>query len=295
MSSSSHPIDERVAELLWSLWSELGVPGVVPARHQDQYIDQEALILCTAVASDLDPRLRDESIDWVIRHNTYLSKARLKNLRLAWHVVEDPSFARYAATVNHHAHLGWPTRGRPLPFRPRGRSVIADPARPSLIALRSRAAFGVGARAELLRAFVGDPGAATAAALSAETNYGKRNVLNALEGLRFAGLVEVRRVGNADHFRLVERRAVVALIGPAPAAFPRWNRILPIVLQIRQVIRASAARAGLEPAIAAHRFVEAQANAIRAAGLSVPALPRGQAAWATFTDWADHAIRDLGR
>jgi len=90
-------------------------------------------------------------------------------------------YARYAATVNAHAHLGWPTQSRPLPFRPRGRSVIEDPARPSLIALRSRAAFGVGARAELLRAFVGDPGAATAAALSAQTNYGKRNVLNALE------------------------------------------------------------------------------------------------------------------
>lgn len=294
MSISSRAFDETVADLLWSLWAEFGIAGVVARRHANEYIDPEALILFTAVEGDLDPRLRDESIDWVVQYGTHLSKTRLKNLRAAWKVSTDPGFARYAATVNTHATLGWPTGGRPLPFRPRSRGGLRDLSGPSLIALRLRALFGVGARAELMRAFLGDPAFATAAALSANTNYGKRNVQNALEVLRFAGLVEVRRVGNADQFRLANERALLGLVGPAPRAFPRWNLLLPRVLHLRRLIRSGAGRSDLENAITAHRFVEAEADALRGAGLLVAPLPGGQAAWPAFTAWADRAIRSLG-
>jgi len=294
MSSSRPAFDETVTDLLWSLWEEFGISGVVPRRHADQYIDPEALILFTAVEGDLDPRLRDESIDWVIRHGTHLSKTRLKNLRAAWHLEDDPGFARYAATVNKHATLGWPTGSRPLPFRPRSRSGLNDLSQPSLIALRLRAVFGVGARAELMRAFLADSAFATAAALSAETNYGKRNVQNALEALRLAGLVQVRRMGNTDRFRLTHERALLAFVGPAPKAFPRWNRLLPTVLRLRRLIRSSADRSDLENSIAAHRFVEAVASVLGEAGLDAPSLPQGHNAWPALTEWADRTIRSLG-
>jgi len=71
---------EYVLDTLWSQWHELGVAGTVPRRHSEDFVDPEPLIVFTAVHSDLDPRLRDESIDWVVRYGNYVSKARLKNV-----------------------------------------------------------------------------------------------------------------------------------------------------------------------------------------------------------------------
>jgi len=53
MPSSNQKFEETVADLLWSLWSEFGISGVVPPWHRDQYLDPEALVLLTAAASDL--------------------------------------------------------------------------------------------------------------------------------------------------------------------------------------------------------------------------------------------------
>ena len=209
---------EHVLDTLWSQWHELGVAATVPRRHSDDFIDPEPLIAFTATHSDLDPRLRDESIDWVLRYGTYVSKARLKNVLADWGLLEDALFREYAATVNARGRAGWPAaRAKPLAFRSRARSLLEDLRRPSLISLRIRAIFGVGARAELIRAFLSRPHLAmTAADLSAETSYRKRNVLNELEPLRFAGLVKSFRAVNADRFSLALVDQLAALAGPLP-------------------------------------------------------------------------------
>ena len=294
MSTSSHAFEEGLADLLWSLWAEFGVSGVVPPWHRDHYVDPEALVLATAALGDLDPRLRDEAIDWVVRYGTQLSKARLKNLRAAWHVGDDEGFVRFAATVNAHAKLGWPAGGEPLPFTPRGHVRLDDLSRPSLLTLRTRAVFGIGARAEIIRVFLGDRHPMTAAALATDTSYGKRNVRNALETLRSAGLVDAVRVANADHFRLLKARAVIELVGPVPTVFPRWHRLLPLILRLRQSIRGAAGRSALEHALAARRFVETEGPALREAG-SIPVLPAGPDAWPVFTEWSARWIRTVGR
>src|SRR2546428_12559997 len=113
---------EHVLELLWSHWHELGVAATVPRRHADDFIDPEPLIAFTATHSDLDARLRDESIDWVLRYGTYISKARLKNVLAVWGLLESALFREYAATVNAHGGAGWPPAGaKPPPSRPRSR------------------------------------------------------------------------------------------------------------------------------------------------------------------------------
>lgn len=295
MSRSSQQFEETVADLLWSLWAEFGVSGVVPPWHRDQYIDPEALVLFTAAASDLDLRLRDEAIDWLIRYGTQLSKARLKNLRAAWHLRDDPNVARFVATVNAHAPLRWPTEGRPLSFEPRGHVVLEDLFRPSLIALRTRAVFGVGARAELIRTLLGQSHFQSAAALAAETGYGKRNVLNALDAMRSARLIEVGHLANAAQYRLLHRSAVLELVGPIPSLFPRWYRILPIVLQLLRLVRDGADRSALENAVAARRFADTGTGTLREAGLVPPSLPTGLEAWPALLDWADQSARSLGQ
>ena len=80
MPRSKSVLHGHLLDLLWSLWEELGVSGVVPRRHGDVFIDPEPLILFTALHGDLDPRLRDESIDWAITYGNYVSKARIKRL-----------------------------------------------------------------------------------------------------------------------------------------------------------------------------------------------------------------------
>jgi len=98
----------------------------------------------------LDPRLRDESIDWVLRCGTYVSNARLKNVVADWGLRENTLFREYAATVNAHGGARWPAaRAKPLPFHSRARALLEDLARPALISLRIRAIFGVVARAGL--------------------------------------------------------------------------------------------------------------------------------------------------
>ena len=61
----------NVVDLCWGAWSELGVSGW-SRTHVTWAIDPEPLIVFTAIA-DLDPRLRDEALDWCIRNSRHVS------------------------------------------------------------------------------------------------------------------------------------------------------------------------------------------------------------------------------
>ncbi len=288
---------EYILETLWSQWHELGVAATVPRRHSDDFIDPEALIAFTATHSDLDARLRDESIDWVLRYGTYVSKARLKNVIAGWGALDSALFREYAATINAHGGAGWPAAGaKPLAFRSRARFLLEDLTRPALISVRIRAVFGVGARAELIRAFLSRPGAAlTAADLSAETNYGKRNVLNELEALRFAGVVKSVRAVNADRFSLAKAAQIKALLGPLPERFTPWSRSLGLLHVLLEVANGAAKRGDLQNAVAAVRLLEEHGDLLGSAEASPPLLPPGVAAWPVFLDWVVGYAKGLAR
>ncbi len=288
---------EHVVDTLWSQWHELGVAATVARRHSDDFIDPEPLIAFTATLGDLDPRLRDESIDWVLRYGTYTSKARLKNVLDDWGLREDPLFRQYAATVNAHGGAGWPAAGaKPLAFRSRARSLLEDLTRPSLISLRIRAIFGVGARAELIRAFLSRPHLAmTAADLSAETNYGKRNVLKELEPLRFAGLVKSFRAVNADRFSLAMSDQIGALVGPLPQRFSRWTHTFAVLHVLLGLARRGAKRSDLQNAVDAVHLLEERKELFASAGIYPPPLPAGVSAWPAFLEWAVGYGRSIAR
>jgi len=288
---------EHVLDTLWSQWHEMGIAATVPRRHSDDLIDPEPLIAFTATHGDLDPRLRDESIEWVLRYEAYLSKARLKNVLARWGLLDDPLFREYAATVNAYGGARWPAgRAKPLAFRPRGRSLLEDLTRPALLSLRIRAIFGVGARAELIRAFISRPRVTmTAADLSEETSYGKRNVLNELEPLRFAGLVKSFRAVNADRFSFGKIEAIAALVGPLPQRATRWTQVFGVLHLIIDLVRRSAKRSDLQNAVEAVRLLEEHRHAFAAAEIYPPSLPPGAAAWPAFLDWAEGQARAIAR
>lgn len=295
--ASFRDLREHVLATLWSLWHELGVAATVPRRHSDDIIDPEPLIAFTATHSDLDARLRDESIDWVLSYGTYVSRARLKNVLADWGLTESALFREYAATVNAHGGAGWPAAGaKPLAFHSRSRSPLEDLARPSLVSLRIRAIFGVGARAELIRAFLSRPRQPmTAADLSAETNYGKRNVLNELEPLRFAGVVKSFRAVNADRFSLAKLSQIEALVGPLPKRFTRWAPTFGVLHVLLEVAGRPAKRSDLQKAVEVVRLLEDHKELFASAETDPPKLPSGVSAWPTFLDWAVGYAKAIAR
>ena len=288
---------EHVLDALWSQWHELGVAATIPRRHSDDLIDPESLIAFTATHSDLDPRLRDESIDWVLRHGTSVSKARLKNVLADWGLLAQPLFREYAATVNAHGGVGWPAgNAQPLPFRSRARSVLEDLSPPALLSLRIRATFGVGARAELMRAFLCHPHRVmTASELAMETNYRKRNVLNELESLRFAGIVASVRTVNADRFSLVKVQQLAALVGPLPKRSTHWTQAFEALHLILDVARRGLNGSDLQNAIDAVRLLEERRTLFAAAEMNSPRLPAGTLAWPAFVDWAVTQAKAIAR
>ena len=76
MQTLSQKIDQYLLDLTWSLWTELGVLGV-KRHHQHCLIAPEELILLTALIAELDPRLRDESLDWCSQYHHLISISRL--------------------------------------------------------------------------------------------------------------------------------------------------------------------------------------------------------------------------
>src|SRR3982751_6715451 len=135
--SSSLRIREHVLDLVWSLWAEMGVSSWT-RRHAHWAVDPEPLILITSAPVAADPRLRDESIDWCIQYGRYVSVTRLKNLLRDEPEVIRHAFATYAAVVNAHSALCWPSQAKAAEYHPTGRSSVSSFASPALIGLRLR-------------------------------------------------------------------------------------------------------------------------------------------------------------
>jgi hypothetical protein len=96
----------------------------------------------------------------------------------------------------------------------------------------------------------------TAADLSVETSYGKRNVLNELEPLRFAGVVKSFRAVNADRFSLAKVEQIQALVSPLPQRYTRWTQVLGALHAIHEVARRGVKRSDLQSAVEAVRLLE---------------------------------------
>jgi len=240
MTGFREVLDELGLELAWSLWGELGVRGVISGRHDGWSVDPEPLIAFTAREGDRDPRLRDESIDWCIQHERWVSRARLRSTIRRADESTRSAFGAYAATLSEHTGRSWPGATQPRPYQPTARSSLAPLTRPALIRLRLRALFGVGARAEIVHAFVDQPHAQmTAADLARVTGYTKRNVTEELDRLELAGLLQVAAPSNQFLYRLQDRTALLDFVGARPKVFPKWEPIFRIVAALLDVARAT--------------------------------------------------------
>lgn len=222
----------QAVALAWGAWTELGVSGWT-ATHGDWAIDPEPLILLTAFLGDRDPRLRDEVTDWCIHHWRYISKTRLRNLLGRQPARAGNAFGEFAATVAAHAPVTWPGATQPRRYTPTGRSALPPLERPSLVWLRLRAMFGVGARSEILRTFLAQSDVPMSAARLAEaTSYTKRNIAEECENLQRAGVLSCRTVGNRFDYRLARRSELEAFVGVLPDLRPDWTSLVRIATEL---------------------------------------------------------------
>lgn len=112
-------------------------------------------------------------------------------------------------------------------FSEKSRAPSLD--QPALIGLKSRALFGVSARADVITALLDWPAPDFGAADVVFVGYTKRNLADALDNLADAGPFYSRRVGNRLRFSWRKRRELGWLLDPVPKNIPRWPPIVRVL------------------------------------------------------------------
>src|SRR5690348_8091099 len=100
-------LDKNLLDLAWSLWTEVGVAGV-QQNHSNVLILMEELVIFTSVLSEIDPRLRDESLDWCSKFHRFISLSRLKSSLLDFQDLVEKPFSKYASALNMICKTHWP-------------------------------------------------------------------------------------------------------------------------------------------------------------------------------------------
>jgi hypothetical protein len=279
---------EQATALAWGAWVELGVSGWTET-HGDWAIDPEPLIVFTALLGDEDARLRDEATDWCVRNWRYVSKTRLKNLVREQPPAVRDAFGVFAATVGEHAGVVWPYASEPRRFTVTGRSSAPQLDKPSMVWLRLRAMFGIGARTEILRYFLSrEDGRSSAASISAATNYTKRNVAEECETLAHAGVLSVRTMGNRFYYALAKRTELEAFVGSMPTITPNWIAMFGVAWQLVSLESSAETGTTRTLAVKARTAIDEIEEHFDELGIDPPSSDlKGEALWP--------AIRSLGK
>lgn len=230
-------LDRHLLDLAWSLWTELGVVGI-ERRHQKFLINIEELILLTVVLAEVDPRLRDESLDWCSQYHRLISTSRLKSIIKSFGNLLHAPFSIYSATLNSLSRAAWPIfqDSSPLPIRLSHKSCLRSLESQALLNIRVRSIFGTGARADLLTFFVMHAKSDFSASDLIEIGYSKRNLAEILEELCLGTLFDKFLLRNQQRYRLIKNNQLLSVVGPLPEYAPSWRMIFEILLPLRDCI-----------------------------------------------------------
>jgi hypothetical protein len=204
-------------------------------------------MILTALLGDSDPRLRDETLDWAVHFNRYVSRVRLRNLlrRIELRTDDeghDDHWGEFAATVNARAGVQWPRATvERAAYRVPGRSRLRSLEEASLVALRMKAMFGLATRTEILRyLLLRDPGRVSTAGLATTTGYAKRVVAEECQALELAGVLSVSTLGNRFYYSLARKDALREFVAAIPLVCPDWTSLARVVLHLVEFERTAA-------------------------------------------------------
>lgn len=228
----SKQLDRSLLDLAWSLWTELGVAGV-KRKHQNSLIQLEELILFTSVLAEVDPRLRDESLDWCSKYHRFISVHRLKSLMKDF--PEEP-FLEYAAMLNSIVQTNWPSSKTKVFLKLSGKSVLRPLESAALLNIRTRSIFGVSARADLLAFFLTHKNSEFSISDVANIGYAKRTLAELLEDLQLGGFFDQSIHGNQFRYRLANNEHLFKVLNPIPQHAPSWQLIFKVLLSLRECV-----------------------------------------------------------
>lgn len=295
MQSLSNKIDQHLIDLAWSLWTELGVAGV-KRRHQHWLIAPEELILLTVIVAELDPRLRDEALDWCSRYHHYISISRLRALVKAFGPSISAPFSKFAATLNSVSEADWPlfTAATPLKFIPSGKSKPPQCELPALLYLRLRALFGVGARADLVTFFLTQKKGDFTASDTTEIGYNKRSLADILDSFVQSGFFDVFTTRNHRNYCFVKRDQMIKILGLFPEVIPSWKLILEVLLPLRACIQQIEKKSEGTKIIEIRNTLAKIEDKLRKLNLTPPPLQTDfHAYWDSFSDWVLRMLQSI--
>jgi len=278
-------LDRNLLTIAWSLWTELGVAGVIQ-NHQNELILLEELVLFTSCLSEVDPRLRDESIDWLAKYHHYISLSRLKFL-LKEFPLTSKAFARYAASLNAVSKANWPLLEDASPIRIRlSQKSILRHLTPALLNIRARSLFGVGARADLVTFFLVHPNIDFSIAELAETGYSKRNLAEILGDLHLGRLLERSLQGNRLLYRLNKNNPLFLMLKPIPESTTPWHLVYNVLLTLRACILQIDNYSESTKVVELSNCLKNQENTLQKLGLTPPLFQNNFSAYLeNFSQW----------
>lgn len=287
MQLLSKKIDQLLIDLAWSLWTELGVAGI-KRYHQNCLIAPEELILLTAVIADIDPRLRDEALDWCTRYYHFISISRLRTLvKTLGSSIYEP-FSVFAATLNSVSKANWPlfTKAIPLKFTPSGKSKLPRCEAPSLLYLRLRALFGVGARADLITFFLTQKKNDFTASDTTEIGYTKSSLAALLDSFVQSGFFDAFVIRNQRNYCFIKRDQMKKILGQIPEVIPPWRHILEVIIPLRICIQYSEKKSDGTKITEIRNILKKHENNLRKLRLTPPPFQSDFFAyWNCFSNW----------
>ena len=289
--SSSAAIEEHAVELAWSLWTELGVPGV-RRRHAGVVVDPEPLLVVTPVLARSDQRLLGEALRWWGTHSDRLSVSRLAGLAAALPAGQRERYDAFSARLGESAVADQhPTRDTGM-VRERA-PIRVSVERPSLLRLRMRALCGVGARADVLTSLLLGRSRWASAAELAAVGYSKRTVARILTELADAGIAARRADGNALRFRIANSDALSSIVADEGLSEPDWPRVFAATSELLELARLHDKPAQVRR-VAAHAARECLAATCAQLDWKPPPPTRGvPSAWDDMLAWGREALGRL--
>jgi hypothetical protein len=321
---------QGLLDFAWRQWAQAGVSANIASLDR-WAIDPEALILFTIGVARRDPRLFDETLDWLTANRHLLSMQRLRNLNKRF-----PLDARLVGAVS--TWIGDPIsshapRERDLPpdqvpvfsrdvirfigepdpvfaeygyIRPRvvrsGKSEEPDVKMPANFAFQLRHLFGPGSRSEVVRILLTfTDGPLDAARISDEAGFAKRNVSDTLAGLVAARVAKARWSRNERHYLVYrDKWATLLEIGASAKFMPEfvsWVHLLPASLEIIDWLDRVAVTEDSEYLVSsrARDLMQRVAPDLEMAGLDVlPKFPSHGAAYLpVFVDMVDSLLAKI--
>lgn len=254
--SLAKQFQEGVLDFVWRQWGQLGVSA--PVRQRDPWCqDPEALLAFTLEVARWDPRMFDETLDWLAVNGQELMWQRLKNLMardpaIPAHVIEaafevaEPRRAGAKGAAADGPPAGeleplfrgdgaWTSAfGPPDPtfrafgllrpvFARSGKSTAVRRKEPLALAFRLRAAFGASARSEALRYLLVRPGReAGTVELADAALLSRYGLQKTLEDLAEAGLVHRGARSQRDLIWWLEERGPFDWLRAPDGRLPTW-------------------------------------------------------------------------